>query len=115
MWWLSTAGTPYLSPTACPSCHASTPQAGRDVHDLGEALYGFFLRYSEEFDYQADAVSIRAGGVVAKGTLPFAMDSARMAASTQALYDGAVSWNERLCVDCPLSGGCWLGAGKGRG
>ena len=28
-----------------------SPQAGNDVFDLGEALYGFLLRYAEEFDY----------------------------------------------------------------
>lgn len=26
-------------------------KAGHDVFDLGEALYGFLLRYGEEFDY----------------------------------------------------------------
>lgn len=28
-----------------------TNKAGNDVFDLGEALYGFLLRYGEEFDY----------------------------------------------------------------
>jgi hypothetical protein len=30
-------------------------QSGNDVFDLGEALYGFLLRYGEEFDYHSGA------------------------------------------------------------
>ena len=90
-------------------------QGGRDIFDLGETLYSFFLRYGEEFNYEAEAVSVRSGGVVPKRTLPFATDGARFAAATAFRggrggggggFDGA-SWNERLCVDCPLSGG-WV-------
>lgn len=79
-------------------------QSGRDVFDLGETLYSFFLRYGEEFDYEVHAVSVRSGGIVPKRLLPFAMDSARFAASTQGYYHNAVSWHERLCVDCPVTG-----------
>ena len=85
-------------------------QGGRDIYDLGETLYAFFLRYGEEFNYEMEAVSVRSGGVVPKRTLPFATDSARFAATAGFRgggfgggYEGA-SWNERLCVDCPLSG-----------
>lgn len=89
-------------------CHIFLPltplQGGRDVYDLGETLYSFFLRYGEEFDYEVHAVSVRSGGIVPKRLLPFAMDSARFAASTQAYYHNAVSWHERLCVDCPVTG-----------
>ncbi|KAG1673085.1 hypothetical protein FOA52_013154 [Chlamydomonas sp. UWO 241] len=28
---------------------------GRDIFDLGETLYSFFVRYGEEFDYERDA------------------------------------------------------------
>ncbi|MEW5307286.1 MAG: hypothetical protein WDW36_009693 [Sanguina aurantia] len=78
-------------------------KAGRDVFDLGETLYAFLLRYGEEFDYANDAVSVDSGGVVSKHDLGFAMDSARTAAVAQATYEGASSWSERLCVDCPLT------------
>jgi hypothetical protein len=36
----------------------SSPQAGNDVFDLGEALYSFLVRYGEEFDYGAGAIII---------------------------------------------------------
>eukprot|EP00798_Chlamydomonas_sp_ICE-L_P005147 gene5147-34957_t len=79
-------------------------KAGRDVFDLGEGLYGFLLRFGEEFNYEVDAVSISNGGVVRKAKLSFATDSARFAASVQAMHVGATPWYERLCVDCPLAG-----------
>lgn len=83
-------------------------KGGRDIFDLGESLYSFFLRYGEEFDYETEAVSVRSGGIVPKRTLPFATDGARFAASTMRSFGGGLSgdssWNERLCVDCPLSG-----------
>ncbi len=85
-----------------PPCLACL-QFGRDIFDLGESLYSFFLRYGEEFDYEQYAVSIRSGGIVPKRSLPFANDSARFAASTQSWNDG-VSWYQRLSVDCPISG-----------
>ena len=37
-------------------------KAGRDVFDLGEALYGFLLRYGEEFDYGGGARGVLGGG-----------------------------------------------------
>ena len=80
-------------------------------------MYSFFLRYSEEFNYESEAVSVGSGGIVPKRTLPFATDGARFAAAAgrgrfggSGSSDGA-SWNERLCVDCPLSGETCRGAG----
>ncbi|KAG1665929.1 hypothetical protein FOA52_004518 [Chlamydomonas sp. UWO 241] len=74
---------------------------GGEVEDLGETLYCLLLRYGEEFDYERDAVSVRMGGIVPKGTLPFAMDSARFAASMQSMSS---MQSMRLSVDCPLTG-----------
>jgi non-canonical poly(A) RNA polymerase PAPD5/7 len=51
-------------------------------------------------------VSVGSGGIVPKMSLSYAMESARQAAVSMGSYDGAVSWNERLFVDCPLTGGC---------
>ncbi|KAG2438992.1 hypothetical protein HYH02_010783 [Chlamydomonas schloesseri] len=79
-------------------------KSGHDISDLGETLYTFLLRYGEEHDYSSQAVSVASGGIVPKMSLGFAMESARQAAVTMGSYDGAVSWNERLCVDCPLTG-----------
>ncbi len=102
-------------------------------------------RYGEEFQYSAEAVSVRSGGIVPKKTIPFAADAARLevgpggagfvelslfkqpatqrfpfplrwthrfaaAARLMRSRDSGGSsedeapWNERLCVDCPLSG-----------
>ncbi|KAG2500643.1 hypothetical protein HYH03_001410 [Edaphochlamys debaryana] len=79
-------------------------KAGHDVSDLGETLYTFLLRYGEEHDYRDQAVSVASGGIVPKMSLGFAMESARQAALSMGSYDGAVGWQERLCVDCPLTG-----------
>mgnify|MGYP001807198738 CR=1 FL=1 len=58
-------------------------------------------------------VSVASGGIVPKMSLGFAMESARQAAVTMGSYDGAVSWNERLCVDCPLTGAYGSGLAEG--
>ncbi|GFR47440.1 hypothetical protein Agub_g9163 [Astrephomene gubernaculifera] len=79
-------------------------KSGHDISDLGETLYTFLLRYGEDHDYSSMAVSVASGGIVPKSSLGFAMESARQAALAMGAYDGAVSWNERLCVDCPLTG-----------
>ncbi|GLI65792.1 hypothetical protein VaNZ11_009411 [Volvox africanus] len=79
-------------------------KSGHDISDLGETLYTFLLRYGEEHDYSAQAVSVGSGGIVSKMSLGCAMESARQAAASMGSYDGAVSWNERLFVDCPLTG-----------
>ncbi|EFJ50275.1 hypothetical protein VOLCADRAFT_104084 [Volvox carteri f. nagariensis] len=79
-------------------------KSGHDISDLGETLYTFLLRYGEEHDYGAQAVSVGSGGIVPKMSLGYAMESARQAAVSMSSYDGAVSWNERLFVDCPLTG-----------
>ncbi|KAI8469643.1 MAG: hypothetical protein J3K34DRAFT_522009 [Monoraphidium minutum] len=80
-------------------------KAGNDVFDLGEALYGFLLRYGEEFDYAGDAVSAASGGVVPKTALGFS--------SSSGSFDddgggggGGNGWRarERLMVDDPLTG-----------
>lgn len=78
------------------------PQAGRDIYDLGEALYAFLLRYGEEFDYERDAVSVACGGIVPKQALGICMEGARQAVSAS-YYDDTVPWYQRLVVDCPLS------------
>uniref|UniRef100_A0A7R9V042 Poly(A) RNA polymerase mitochondrial-like central palm domain-containing protein n=1 Tax=Chlamydomonas euryale TaxID=1486919 RepID=A0A7R9V042_9CHLO len=83
-------------------------KAGRDIFDLGESLYSFLLRYSAEFDYERDAVSVRCGGVVPRDVLKCGADgmgfvgdgggARRYGAGMETLR-----W-QRLCVDCPLSG-----------
>eukprot|EP00198_Chlamydomonas_reinhardtii_P004174 XP_001693510.1 poly(a) polymerase [Chlamydomonas reinhardtii] len=88
-------------------------KSGHDVSDLGETLYTFLLRFGEEHDYSSQAVSVASGGIVPKMSLGFAMESARQAAVTMGSYDGAVSWNERLCVDCPLTGAYGSGLAEG--
>ncbi|GIL79163.1 hypothetical protein Vretimale_16704 [Volvox reticuliferus] len=79
-------------------------KSGHDISDLGETLYTFLLRYGEEHDYSSQAVSVGSGGIISKMSLGYAMESARQAAASMGSYDGAVSWNERLFVDCPLTG-----------
>lgn len=75
---------------------------GRDVSDLGETLYGFLLRYGEEYSYELDAVSVASGGIVPKAMLGFAMETARL--NYKATYENGVPFSCRLCVDCPLTG-----------
>ncbi len=52
----------------------------------------------------APQVSVASGGVVPKASLGFAVEGSRLAAAGGGGSDGAVSWQERLCVDCPLTG-----------
>lgn len=64
-------------------------QEGRDVYDLGEALYGFLLRFGEEFDVRQDAVSVAMGGCVPRSDLSHLADSGP---------------RERLLLEDPLTG-----------
>jgi non-canonical poly(A) RNA polymerase PAPD5/7 len=50
---------------------AAAASSSSASEDLGEALYGFLLRYGDgyDFDYGRDAVAVAHGGVVAKATL----------------------------------------------
>ncbi|KIY94997.1 poly(a) polymerase [Monoraphidium neglectum] len=82
-------------------------KAGNDVFDLGEALYSFLVRYGEEFDYGADAVSVASGGVVPKMALG---GGSYYSMSSDSFDDdeggggGGRSARDRLMVDDPLTG-----------
>lgn len=82
--------------------YVRTPQAGRDIFDLGEALYAFLLRYGEEFDYSQDAVSIESGGIVPKAVL--GMHTAFPAGGGRGYPSELDRFMERLTVDCPITG-----------
>ena len=43
-----------------------TLKAGRSLHDFGDLLVSFFLRFGHQFDAEKQAVSVRKGGVVPK-------------------------------------------------
>jgi len=43
-----------------------TTKAGKPMHDFGELLIAFFLRFGRQFDPESQAVSVRKGGLVPK-------------------------------------------------
>lgn len=53
-----------LNPKPCLTYQ--TPQEGRDVYDLGEALYGFLVRFGEEFDVRRVSVCVCSGGDIGR-------------------------------------------------
>lgn len=82
-------------------------QSGHDIYDLGESLYGFLLRYGDEFDYGTEAVSVASGGIVPKSALGFTVESSRWSGGANAGAYGGVE--DRLVVDDPLTGALvWL-------
>lgn len=101
--------------------------ASSATEDLGEALYGFLLRYGDgyDFDYGRDAVAVAHGGIVSKATVragggggggsgsgspavfttlsspaSSSFDSASSPSSPTSSYES----DDRLWVDDPLTG-----------
>eukprot|EP00798_Chlamydomonas_sp_ICE-L_P012660 gene12663-15893_t len=73
-----------------------------DVEDLGEALYSFFLRYGENFNYETEAVSVSNEGIVLKEQLDLPASPARPARFVG--RDEGTPNHMRLVVHCPMSG-----------
>eukprot|EP00879_Flechtneria_rotunda_P006431 GHRR01006759.1.p1 GENE.GHRR01006759.1~~GHRR01006759.1.p1 ORF type:complete len:331 (+),score=91.01 GHRR01006759.1:418-1410(+) len=69
---------------------------GHDIYDLGETLYGFLLRFGDEFDTRRDAVSVSLGGVVSKQELGHLIRDD----GSRAIGLGG----ERLLLEDPLTG-----------
>eukprot|EP00878_Enallax_costatus_P008207 GHUV01008580.1.p1 GENE.GHUV01008580.1~~GHUV01008580.1.p1 ORF type:complete len:544 (+),score=136.06 GHUV01008580.1:826-2457(+) len=62
---------------------------GHDIFDLGETLYGFLLRFGDEFDVRREAVSVSLGGCVQRSELHHLDTDAE---------------RERLLLEDPLTG-----------
>lgn len=75
---------------------------GRDIYDLGEALYGFLVRYGEEFDYESDAVAVQMGGIIPK--LALQRDRAYNPGTNAPMYMEGYPLHDRIMIEDPLTG-----------